>query len=423
MNNVTTSLDISPCRWGNESLLEHLFSSLIDLTLEEANSLIVFPFLPSLKKIAIYVANNLLDVKALSHVKNVYLSFCSNLKEISCLGNVHELWLDSFNSEINIDDLANVYELTLTNISFIKTDSLVNINSNSNQIVTLTYFYGFGDYPRFVNATHVTLHCFESTHSIDFTLFKNATFIDLTNFELIFDDVNFLERCKELKNLKTLKFRDVPNLRSVFPCFSLLPAINSLELSEVSNCDDLFDLSSLGRIPYLNISDWKYLHTLKGLGTGNKCVCLTDIPNVKNMLPLISVPKVQLGQHDLSVQCLIQLTNVQHLELSYCNLSDLTPLRHGKVTTLVLYEFGHLTCLDGAENIPNVFIESCFSLTNISCLLNGKNRKFCLWDKIEQLDFSFLLEEGEYLLEENYRFGDHFYAYVLLRKKDNSSEV
>lgn len=117
---------------------------------------------------------------------------------------------------------------------------------------------------------------------------------------------------------------------------------------------------------------------------------------------------------------MIQLTNVQHLELSYCNLSDLTPLRHGRVTTLVLYEFDQLRCLDGAENIPNVFIDSCFSLTDISCLLNGKNRKFCLWDKIEQLDFAFLSEEGEYLLQENCRFGDRFYAYSFLRKKSET---
>lgn len=391
--------------WREDNFLQHLFPSLNSLiVLEAPPSLVVFPFVPSLKKLHLNGAENLIDITALSHLTKVTLSYCIRLEDVSPLRNCESVFLDSNPMVRDVSSLGSVARLELENLMLQDTTML-----QHNTIVRILVCPGFTNFASFLNAREITLASCDDATSFDMTLFLQARLIDLTKFRLICDE-EVAERMKQMKNLRMLKFSSLA-VQPILPLLHLIPALKSIDIQQSR---DAVDASLLKFIPKVEFgSACTLVNNFQGLGSGNKEVNISFLPT-KDFSSLNGINRVKLFYCG-SFTKVIQVKDVLHLSLILCHsVKSLAALKTGNIISLELEHCSRITSLNGAEDVKSIYIRHCEALENISDLTNGKNEKFAISQSLNVKNLESL--DGKYLKEFNCQLGFFLYDCVYLTK-------
>lgn len=284
------------------------------------------------------------DISCLGSQKCLKLILCHAISEVNHLSSVKELVIQQCHLVRNINELGGVHDLTL-HITAIHqlpprlNNSRLKINSHS----VIQYESTFFD------------------NIIDFTFIHYRD----GRFPRSFSECPFqklkLDQCNRIRTLT-----DQVNLQQ----------LHKLEISE---CMTFNDVSILGNIPILIISQCNALQSLEGLGkSGQKHVIISSCSLIQSFSPLINVPKVEIAACPgfISLQ---DLRNCQEIIIKLCgNLISIGIMSSALPSTCKYLQIAlcrGFTSTYGLEEVADLEFLDCANLSQIGTLGSNPSQK------------------------------------------------
>lgn len=307
--------------------------------------------------------NAKLNWRQFNRIYSLCISGCTGITDLSPLRNIPVIDLSnckmlSEKSPMDVTPLSNAYMLNLTNTAVHDVSPLVNVSVlNLKRCTSIKNLHVLAD---------VEEICLVDIYREGLT--KQEEVYNLKNVKVL--DFGWWEH---LGNISQYGYATVFKLYYVWGIRSA-PELWRVSDLDLSGCD-LQDVSALGRVDILNLSDCKSLTDVSALG-GVRVLTLESCNRITDVSALGGVRVLNLS-HCICVTDVSALGNVIELNLSHCRrITDVNSL--GRVRVLDLHDCQGITDVSGLGRVRSLNLRNCPGITDVSGL--GRVRELDLSD-------------------------------------------